>query len=65
MPTILESITAGIIVVLINKYSLNTNSIIWNMCSPQEIVIEHEDNISSSNTAISDTSFDTPHVHIH
>ena len=65
MLPIIEPIFAGIIVSLINKYVLNANSSIWTMCSPQEIIIEHEDNISSSNTAISDSSFDAPHVHVH
>ena len=65
MTPILEPILAGILVSLINKFILNNNSI-WNWCSPQEIVIEqHEDTISSSNTTISDISFEEPHIHVH
>ena len=65
MTPILEPILAGITVSLINKFILN-NNIIWNWCSPLDIVIDqHEDTISSSNTTISDMSFDTPHIHIH
>ncbi len=60
----IELIGAVITVSLINKFILH-NSIMWQSCSPQAIVIEHEDTVSSSNTTISDTSLDTPHVHAH
>ena len=64
--SVIEPILAGIAVSIINKYFLNNNSILWNWCSTQETVVveQHEDTISSSNTTISDISFE-PHVHCH
>ena len=65
MLAIIEPIAAGICVSLINKLLLNTINIIWSWCSTPTIVIDHEDNISSSKTTISDISLEAPHVHIH
>ena len=65
MLAIIEPICAGIAVSLINTFLLNSNNIIWSWCSTPTIVIDHEDNISSSNTTISDISLEAPHVHIH
>ena len=64
MLAIVEPIFCGIAVSLINKFSLNNNNNIWSWCSTPTVVIDNEDNISSSNTTISDISLE-PHVHCH
>ncbi len=64
MTPILEPILAGITVSLINKFILN-NNIIWNWCSPQALVVDQHDDLASSSTTISDSSLDTPHIHMH
>jgi hypothetical protein len=72
MIAILEPVCAGIMVSLINKYILNGHCTEWfqQSCSAEEFreqdeneIIEAEgDEISSTNTTISDTSV---HVHCH
>jgi hypothetical protein len=64
MNPIIEPILAGLCVSLFNNFILNNGSFIMNWCSPQTVTVEHEDTVSSSNTTISDISFDT-HVHRH
>jgi hypothetical protein len=65
MAPILEPILAGLTVSLINKYIVN-NSCLWLWCSPPTINVDHhEDDLSSSNTTVSDISLDNPHIHIH
>ena len=65
MTPILEPILAGLTVSLINKYIVNNNCL-WLWCSPPTIEIDgHEDDLSSSNTTVSDISLENPHVHIH
>ncbi len=62
---ILEPFLAGLTVGLISKWIFNNNAL-WLWCSPPVISVDqHEDDISSSNTTVSDISLDTPHVHIH
>jgi hypothetical protein len=79
MTPILEPILAGLTVSLINKYIVNNNCLwLWLSCSslrdlpglcpcsPPPIEIDgHEDDLSSSNTTVSDISLENPHVHIH
>jgi hypothetical protein len=61
MTPILEPILAGLTVSLINKYIVN-NSALWLWCSPPDINLDsHEDDLSSSNTTVSDVSLETPH----
>ena len=65
MTPILEPILAGLTVSLINKYIVN-NSALWLWCSPPDIdIYNHEDDLSSSNTTVSEISLDNPHIHIH
>ncbi len=66
MTPMLEPILAGLTVSLINKYIIN-NSGLWLWCSPPDINLDsHEDDLSSSNTTVSDISLDAPHhFHIH
>ena len=66
MLAILEPICAGLVVSLFNNYILKTNSTLYTICQPTVIeTFETEDCISSQNTAISDISLETPHIHIH
>ena len=63
---LIEPMFAGLFVSLFNKYVLNPNSILYKICQPTVIeTFETEDCISSQNTAISDVSLETPHIHIH
>ena len=65
MTPILEPILAGLTVSIINKYIVNNNSL-WLWCYPPKIERDrHEDDLSSSNTTVSDISLDNPHVHVH
>jgi hypothetical protein len=64
-PPILEPISAGIIVFLLNKYVISR----LNFCYPCELVeqqmhLEHEDDVSSTNTTITDASA-TTHTDVH
>jgi hypothetical protein len=64
-PPILEPISAGVIVFILNKYVISR----LNFCYPCELVeqqihmVEHEDDVSSTNTTITDAS-SSSHVHI-
>ena len=61
----LEPILAGLTVSLINKYIVN-NSALWLWCNPPDIdTYNHEDDLSSSNTTVSEISLDEPHIHVH
>ena len=64
---LIEPIVAGIVVSLINKYLLNTNSFVYSYCNDSSNVYrESEDLTSSTNTTISDrSSLETPHIHSH
>ena len=64
MTPILEPILAGLCVSLFNNFILNNSTYLINWCSPQTVTVEHEDDVSSSNTTISDISLE-PHVHCH
>ncbi len=64
MTPILEPILEGLCVSLFNKFILNNSTYLINWCSPQTVTVEHEDDVSSSNTTISDISLE-PHVHCH
>jgi hypothetical protein len=67
---ILEPVCAGIMVSLINKYILSGSLGVWiqSYCSveefreEEELVEEEGDQVSSTNTSISDASI---HVHCH
>jgi hypothetical protein len=67
---ILEPIMAGLTVGIINKWILN-NSDLWHWCagscstSTVTHTVQHEDDISSSNTTVSDISLSDTHIHIH
>lgn len=65
MPTILEPVSAGIIVALLNKYVVSK----FDFCYPCQLVAEianeknHEDDVSSTSTTVTD--FDTStHAHV-
>jgi hypothetical protein len=65
MLDILVPVTAGLIVSCINKWILNSNSNIWNICVSDVNLNEYEDDLSSSNTtAISDVEL-IHHIHVH
>ena len=64
MLDIFVPVTAGLIVSLINKFILNSNSNIWNICNTTSKLNEYEDDLSSSNTTISDIDM-IHHVHVH
>ena len=64
MTPILEPIMAGLCVSLFNKFILNNSGYWMQWCSPATVTVAHEDDISSSNTTISDISLE-PHVHCH
>ena len=58
-------VTAGLIVSLINKFILNSNSNFWNICNTDvNLNAYEEDDLSSSNTTISDVEL-VHHVHVH
>ena len=59
MIVIFESILAGAIVGLINKYIFNSSSVLYETCKPD---IDEEISTSSSITVSTDLS--VPHVHI-
>jgi hypothetical protein len=65
---ILESVCAGIMVALLNKYLLNNLGSLWQSCSAEEIIVdeneleEEGEAVSSTNTTISDVDI---HVHCH
>ena len=65
---IIEPILAGLTVGIINKWNLN-NGALWIWCtSSSHSVDHHEDDISSSNTTVSDISLDeihVPHTYVH
>ena len=54
MLDIIVPVTAGLIVSCINKWILNSNSTIWNICVSDVNLNRYEDDLSSSNTTISD-----------
>ena len=63
-PPLLEPVSTGIIVYLLNKYVVSK----LNFCYPCELVqtVEHhEDDVSSTNTTISDTTEVDSVVHTH
>ncbi len=65
MTPILEPILAGLFVSLINKYIVNNNAL-WLWCNPPTVdIYQHEDDLASSNTTVSDISLDEPHIHVH
>ena len=64
MLAIFEPILAGLCVSLFNKFILNNNYISMSWCMTETVTVDNEDTVSSSNTTISDMSFDT-HVHCH
>jgi hypothetical protein len=65
MIAIIEPILAGLTVSIINKYIVN-NPQLWFWCTPPPPTrYEHEDDLSSSNTTVSDISLDNPHIHVH
>ena len=62
MWVILESISAGLIISLINKYIINNN--IFETCIPEQEEEEEEGSeVVSVATGISDSSASTHHVH--
>ncbi len=64
MIDIVVPVTAGLIVSLINKFILHSNSNIWNICNSDVNLNRCEDDLSSSSTSITDATF-TNHVHSH
>ena len=57
---------AGLIVSLINKFILNSNSTVWNICNTDINLNAHEeDDLSSSNTTIADVEMVHHATHIH
>ncbi len=64
MLDILVPVTAGLIVSLINTFILNSNSNIWNICNSDINLNKYEDDLSSSNTTISDIEM-SHHIHVH
>ncbi len=64
MTPIIEPIICGLCVSLFNKLILNNPDIIGPWCYAQTVTVEHDDNVSSSNTTLSDISFDEPHIHV-
>ncbi len=67
---ILEPILAGLTVGILNKWILNNNDL-WHWCaascSTSTVIhtVHHEDDISSSNTTVSDISLENTHTHIY
>ena len=69
---IIEPILAGLTVGIINKWVLN-NSELWRWCTTHtscsnvtSISLDHyEDDLSSSNTTVSDVSLGNTHIHVH
>ena len=63
MWVIIESISAGLIISLINKYIINKN--IFDTCATEkeEEVVEEGSEVVSVATGISDSSASTHHVH--
>ena len=57
---IVESISAGLIISLINKYIINNN--IFETCMPEEE--EDESEVVSVATGVSESSESTHHVHV-
>jgi hypothetical protein len=66
-PPILEPISAGVVVFLLNKYLISK----LNFCYPCELVeqqmhLDHEDDVSSTNTTVTDASSSyTSHTDVH
>jgi hypothetical protein len=66
---LLEPILAGLTVGIINKWMFN-NSDLWHWCASHTScsnvttvgIDQHEDDISSSNTTVSDISMDNIHI---
>ena len=66
---LMEPILAGLTVGIINKWILN-NSELWHWCAAHTScsnvttmgIYPHEDDISSSNTTVSDISLDNIHI---
>ncbi len=69
---IIEPILAGLTVGIINKWVLN-NSELWRWCTTHTScsnvttigIDHHEDDLSSSNTTVSDVSLGNTHIHVH
>ena len=62
MWVIIESISAGLIISLINKYIINKN--IFESCVPEEEEEEEGSEVVSVATGISDSSASTHHIHV-
>jgi hypothetical protein len=61
MPTILEPISAGIVVALINRFIISNNNLFDYCKTGNETVIEHDDAVSSSSI----TTTDALEIHSH
>ena len=66
MIDIIVPITAGVIVSCINKWILNSNSSVWNICNTDiNLNAYEEDDLSSSNATIADIEMVHHATHIH
>ncbi len=69
---IIEPILAGLTVGIINKWLLHNNDL-WHWCASHTScsnvttisLDHHEDDLSSSNTTVSDVSLGNTHIHVH
>ena len=61
MWVIIESISAGLIISLINKYIINKN--IFETCTTEEEEVEEGSEAVSVATGVSDSSASTHHIH--
>jgi hypothetical protein len=60
---LIEPILAGLTVSIINRFII-PHLDVWYFCRTVEVT-HYEDDLASSNTTISDTSFGDMHIHMH